>query len=107
MAELLDENREQLFPMYGYIKGVLIGRYNIEDQDCEDLIGDVFVCCLRNLPDFKGNCKLKTWVYRITVRRAIDYTRKKVVRRRAHERLWTAYKFMYGDKQLTVGQAKS
>ena len=78
---------EELVSMYGYIKGIIIGKYHINHPDYEDVMGDVFVCCVRNMSKFKGDSTLKTWVYRITVRRSSDYLRKVTSHRRGMEKL--------------------
>ena len=72
---------EELISMYGYIKGIVIGKYNIHHPDCEDVVGNVYLCCVRNLPKFRGDCALKTWVCGITMRRSIDHIRKLTSRR--------------------------
>ena len=81
---------EELISMYGYIKGIVIGKYSIHHPDCEDVVGNVYLCCVRNLPKFKGDCALKTWVCGITMRRSIDHIRRLTTRRRCMDKLKVA-----------------
>lgn len=46
-------------------------------QDAEDLLQDVFLKAYKALPKFKGNSSFYTWVYRIAVNSAINFTKKR------------------------------
>lgn len=46
-------------------------------QDAEDLLQDVFLKAFKALPKFKGNSSFYTWVYRIGVNSAINFTKKR------------------------------
>lgn len=46
-------------------------------QDAEDLLQEVFLKAYKALPKFKGNSSFYTWVYRIGVNTAINYTKKR------------------------------
>jgi RNA polymerase sigma-70 factor (ECF subfamily) len=48
--------------------------------EAEDLTQEVFVLLYRHLPEFRGDSKLSTWVYRITHNRALN--RLKFLKRR-------------------------
>ncbi len=37
--------------------------------DIQDAVQDVFLTALRKLPEFRGDCQLSTWLFRITVNR--------------------------------------
>lgn len=39
--------------------------------DAEDAAQEVFLAVFRELPGFRGECRVSTWIYRITVRTAI------------------------------------
>jgi len=43
--------------------------------DAEDLAQEVFIQCFRSVKDFKGDSKISTWLYRITVSRSLDHLR--------------------------------
>ncbi len=46
-------------------------------QDAEDLTQEVFVQIFRSIKDFRGDAKLSTWIYRITLTKALEWERKK------------------------------
>jgi RNA polymerase sigma-70 factor (ECF subfamily) len=55
-------------------------RLGVPESDVEDVAQEVFLGVHRNLERFEGRCSLRTWVYGICHRRAVDF------RRRAHTR---------------------
>jgi RNA polymerase sigma factor (sigma-70 family) len=46
-------------------------------EEAEEVAQDVFVKAFKKLPDFHGNAKFSTWLYRIAYNAAISHTRKK------------------------------
>ncbi len=52
------------------------------EVDAEDLTQDVLLKVVRNLPAFRGESALPTWLHRITVNTALSHRRKHVARRR-------------------------
>jgi RNA polymerase sigma-70 factor (ECF subfamily) len=50
--------------------------------EAEDLAQEVFVALFHHLPEFRGESRLSTWVYRITKNRALN--RLKFLKRRQH-----------------------
>ncbi len=48
-------------------------------EDAEEVAQDVFVKAFKKIPDFHGNAKFSTWLYRIAYNTAISHTRKKKV----------------------------
>ena len=50
--------------------------------DAEDLTQEVFVQVFHSINEFKGDCKLSTWLYRITVTKSLDYLRAKKRKKR-------------------------
>jgi len=94
-------NGQELMSLYGYIKGIIMKKYSIGYPDYEDVIGEVFVCCVKNMPEFRGDCALKTWVYRITIRRSLDHVRKQVSQRRGMEKL----KRIIENSRLIMGES--
>lgn len=51
-------------------------------QEAEDLAQEAFIRLYRALPSFRGECKIKTWLYRVVSRLVIDHLRREKVRRR-------------------------
>ncbi len=48
--------------------------------DIEDVVQDVFVSVLQNLPRFRGECRFTTWLYRITASECRRARRKRLLR---------------------------
>jgi RNA polymerase sigma factor (sigma-70 family) len=46
-------------------------------EDAEDVAQDVFVQVYESIHHFKGESKLSTWLYRITISKAMDHIRRK------------------------------
>lgn len=51
-------------------------------EDAEDVAQEVFVQAYESIRSFKGESKLTTWLYRITVSKAMDHLRKKKRKKR-------------------------
>lgn len=51
-------------------------------EDAEDVSQEVFVQLYESIQSFKGESKLSTWLYRITVSKAMDHLRKKKRKKR-------------------------
>jgi RNA polymerase sigma-70 factor (ECF subfamily) len=49
--------------------------------DVEDVVHEVFLVAQRRLPEFRGDAKITTWLYRITERIALKQGRKQRLRR--------------------------
>ncbi len=52
----------------------------VGEDGAEDLAQEVFLRVSRGLPDFKGDAKLSTWIYRIATNVAMDRLRSKSFR---------------------------
>jgi len=46
-------------------------------EDAEDVAQEVFVQVYESIENFKGESKLSTWLYRITISKAMDHIRRK------------------------------
>lgn len=44
-------------------------------EDAEEITQDVFLSVHYSLNDFKAESKISTWIYRITINKALDFTR--------------------------------
>ena len=51
-------------------------------EDAEDVTQEVFVQLYESIHSFKGESKLSTWLYRITISKAMDHLRKKKRKKR-------------------------
>lgn len=47
------------------------------EEDTKDIAQEVFIKIYKNLNKFDGNCKISTWIHRITVNTCIDELRKR------------------------------
>jgi RNA polymerase sigma factor (sigma-70 family) len=52
------------------------------EEDAEDTAQEVFIQVFESISSFKGDSKLSTWIYRITVSKSLDYIRKKKRKKR-------------------------
>ena len=51
-------------------------------EDAEDLAQDVFIEVFNSIDKFKGNSKISTWIYRISVNKCLEFIRKKKTKKR-------------------------
>lgn len=58
----------------------------------EDVTQDVFITVYKQLKSFRGDSAFATWLYRITVNRALRALKKKVDIRRMRFKAWLIYK---------------
>ncbi len=65
----------------GRVLGVALRLLN-DRGEAEDLTQEVFVALYHHLPEFRGESRLSTWIYRITRNRALN--RLKFLKRRHH-----------------------
>lgn len=52
------------------------------EEDAEDVAQEVFMQVFESIDSFKEDSKLSTWIYRITVSKALDHIRKKKTQKR-------------------------
>ncbi len=50
-------------------------------QEAEDVAQEVFIQVYRSIGTFRGEAKLTTWLYRIAITKALDWQRKKQLRK--------------------------
>ncbi len=48
-----------------------------DSEDAMDIVQDVFLKIYQALPDFRGDSKFSTWIYRICVNASLDHLRKR------------------------------
>jgi RNA polymerase sigma-70 factor (ECF subfamily) len=57
-------------PVYGLVSGVLC-----DSSEAADVTQEVFLKAFRGIHEFRGGSSLKTWLYRIAVREALNHRR--------------------------------
>ncbi len=57
-------------------------RFVYNRQDAEDVAQDVFVEVFQSVRKFRGQSRLSTWIYRISVTKSLDFIRKKTRKKR-------------------------
>jgi RNA polymerase sigma-70 factor, ECF subfamily len=66
---------EVLFQSYAPFVWRALRRLGVRERDCEDLLQEVFLTVHKQLTTFRGSSALRTWVYGICLRKALDYRR--------------------------------
>lgn len=51
--------------------------YSKNEEDAEEITQDVFIRIHKSADSFKGNSRLSTWIYRITINAALNFIKKK------------------------------
>jgi RNA polymerase sigma-70 factor (ECF subfamily) len=70
----------EVFRTYSSFVWRVLLRLGVAEADVDDVAQEVFLGVHRNLSKFEGRCSLRTWVYGICHRRAVDYRRRASVR---------------------------
>jgi RNA polymerase sigma-70 factor (ECF subfamily) len=55
-------------PLYSHIRNIVI-----DHDDTDDVLQNTFIKVFKNLPNFKGQSKLFSWMYRIATNEAITF----------------------------------
>lgn len=71
-----------------------------QEQEAEDVAQEVFIQAYRSIGEFRGDSKLSTWLYRITIRKALNWQRKKKAAKRF------SLKHLLGIDEKTENEAK-
>jgi RNA polymerase sigma-70 factor (ECF subfamily) len=76
-----EETKNQAFALLvdKYHKKVywLVRKMIIDHDEADDITQDIFVKIWKNLPNFKGDSRLFTWIYRIAVNECLNYLSSK------------------------------
>ena len=71
---LVEDYKEKLINIcYGFVNN---------KEDAEDITQDVFIEVYKSVAHFRGDAKLSTWLYRISVNKSLDFIRKKKRKKR-------------------------
>jgi RNA polymerase sigma-70 factor, ECF subfamily len=57
-------------------------RFLLDRDDAEDVSQEVFIEVFQSIKSFKGDSKLSTWIYRITVSKSLDELKKRKRKKR-------------------------
>ncbi|WP_312094346.1 sigma-70 family RNA polymerase sigma factor [Niallia sp.] len=77
----LDELLEEIMILYGDELTRLAYTYVKDSETAKDIVQTVFIKCYTHLKTFKGEAKLKTWLYRITINKCKDHVKSAYSRR--------------------------
>ncbi len=53
-----------------------------QEEEAEDVSQEVFIQAFRSVKNFRGDSKISTWLYRITITQSINWQRKKKAAKR-------------------------
>ena len=76
-------------------------RFVKNKEDAEDLAQDVFVEVYNHINSFRGDAKLSTWIYQISVNKSLDFIRKKK-RKKRFAFVLSLYDFGDEEKELQL-----
>ena len=52
-------------------------RMVLDHEDADDITQNIFIRIWNGLPTFRGDCKLSSWIYRITVNETLNFVQRK------------------------------
>ncbi len=89
LVNLSLENQENFIYLVNRYREKLL-RYirrltNVDPEECEDILQEVFIKVYLNLNDFDKDLKFSSWIYRITHNEVISHFRKIKVRPQGHK----------------------
>lgn len=67
------------------------------EEDAEDIAQEVFVQVHQSVSSFKGDSRLSTWMYRITITKSLDHERRKKRKKR-----FAFVKSIFGEESQVV-----
>lgn len=86
LIEALQQGDEQAFKKLidecqDMVYNTALGIIQNEDE-ADEITQEVFIKVFQSISSFKGNAKISTWLYQITVNKALDYLKKEKQRKR-------------------------
>jgi RNA polymerase sigma-70 factor (ECF subfamily) len=79
-----ERSYEELVQRFQHPVYNLVYRLATDPGDAADIVQEVFLKVFRGIGSFRGQCSLKTWIYRIAVNEAHN-NRRRFSRKRGHE----------------------
>lgn len=64
-------------------------------EDAEDITQEIFIEVFQSVKYFKGDSKLSTWIYRISITKSLAHLRKKKAKKR-----FAVIKSLFGDEEV-------
>jgi len=83
----------QLFEQYQHLVFNICFRMTGKREDAEDITQDVFIKIFHGIGNFRGEAKLSSWIYRLTVNTCL----KKVRRKKLES--WISLDFLFPDSE--------
>lgn len=72
----------EIYSLHGSLVYNVALQYTQNKQDAEEVTQDVFVLVHQKMGSFRNDSELKTWIYRISINKSLDFLRaKKAVKR--------------------------
>jgi RNA polymerase sigma-70 factor (ECF subfamily) len=97
----------EVFRQNGGFAWRVLRRLGVRDEDVDDALQEVFVTVHRKLPAFEGRSSVRTWLYGICVRVALEYRRRWRARRESPPELAIELAIDPGQEEhVAVGQAR-
>lgn len=85
IAEGDQEAFKKLYQLYAERVYNTVISYMQNVEDAEEVTQDVFTSIYKYAKNFKGNSKLSTWIYRISVNTSLNAIKKKAKRKNFHQ----------------------
>lgn len=76
------ESLSDIYKEYGKMVYNLALQYVNNVSDAEEITQDVFMLVYEKLDTFRGESSLKTWIYRLTINKSLDYIKQKQSKKR-------------------------
>ena len=73
----IDSAYAQLVEVYQHLVYNTVLTIMQDREDAEDVAQEVFIQVYQSIRQFKGECKLSTWIYRIAITKSLDWQRRK------------------------------
>ena len=73
---------KEIYQLHGSMVYNLALQYTQNIEDAEEVTQDVFINIHEKIDSFRGEASLKTWIYRLTINKSLDYLKAKKSKKR-------------------------
>jgi RNA polymerase sigma-70 factor (ECF subfamily) len=87
---------EEVYRLYSNMVYNLSLSYVQNVEEAEEITQDVFLSVYEKKESFRGDAKVKTWIYRITINKSLDYLKAKKRKKRSG-----ILQYIFYDKEKT------